>query len=866
MKKETADPPAPRGAHREVWGIALLAAWFFLSLSLFSYNWRDIGFLKAPPNDPAVNFIGPLGAVTAYVLFFLTGILAYALPALALAFGILLWIRRELFLRFRFFWSLMMVLSLLVFVELTPDWWFWLTGPDRLNISNAPGGVPFHYLTQRLLVHYLGFMGTLILAMAVLGISSILVFGRERIVALLAFCQESIVGAWRTGTERLARRGSSDLEKPSEIEPKPKYGNASASVNEPRAKAKPADKPEKTAKPEKVEKPPVVELPVMEEPEPEPEVKQELIEEPVPAAPPPVEPVQKERKAAAPRPKDVPAVQEPPSTVPPSGTIQYPNYQLPPVSLLQDSVKGATALESDEATTGKVIVETLADFGIEVQVTNSERGPVVTCYELLPAPGVKVEKIAGLSNNLALSLKAKSVRVQAPIPGKGVVGVEVPNTTASVVNLRDLIEGEAWRQSKAQLPLVLGKDVGGNDLIADLATMPHLLIAGTTGSGKTVCMNSILAGLLMSRTPAQVNLVLVDPKIVEFTSYRRLPHLIGTRKEVITDPKKVAGALRWALGEMDRRYKLFNKVGVRHIQGYNSRPQARQPDLFGNEPPVPKTDDYLPYIVIVVDELADLMMTAAAEVEGYITRLAQLSRATGIHMILATQRPSVNVITGTIKANFPARIAFQVAQKVDSKTILDAMGADKLLGRGDMLFVPPGTSKMIRAQGCMTSDEDIWKITEFIKNQCPMPDVPEEEEAPARPVRTGMPPPSLPVPEPAPEDDGDVGAVAEMGTESAAKPRVPAAPSTFEDMMETGGNGADEELIQKSIQIICETRRASTSALQRRLKIGYTRAARVMDVLEERGMVGPPRGSEAREILMDMDGMVSQGSGDEPEE
>ncbi len=866
-KRETGNAQTIRSGHREVWGIALFAACVLLFLSLFSYDWKDIGYLMQPPNDPPANYIGPAGAWTAYALFFMVGILAYGIPVMALAFGVMLLMKREVFLRFRFFWSLMMLLALIVLVELTPNAWLWLTQGDRLNIPHAPGGVPGHYFTQRVLVHFLGALGTLILAFAVLGIASVLVFGRERIVAALACCGTALAGAWQRLTDRKAalRSASMEAEAPSV---KPRYGNGLLPP-EPKVRTRMPDRTEKTEeKAEKAEKPP--RSGAEENPPPAPP------ETASPAAgsatPPPdtalaQNPPARERKA--PRTRDLPASPEAPPTLAPVVSNLYPNYKLPPVDLLQHAAPGASqTLESDENVTGKVIVETLADFGIEVQVTNVERGPVVTCYELLPAPGVKVEKIAGLSNNLALSLKAKSVRVQAPIPGKGVVGVEVPNTTASVVNLRDMLEGDAWRSSRAQLPLVLGKDVGGNDLIADLATMPHLLIAGTTGSGKTVCMNSILAGLLVSRTPDQLHLMLVDPKIVEFTAYRHLPHLEGNRKEVITDPKKVAGALRWALTEMERRYKLFAKAGVRNIQGYNSRPKALQPDLFGGDKAAEaRPDGHLPYLVIVVDELADLMMTAAAEVEGYITRLAQLSRATGIHMILATQRPSVNVITGTIKANFPARIAFQVAQKVDSKTILDAMGADKLLGRGDMLFMPPGASKMIRAQGCMTGDEDIRIITDFIKKQCPMPEL-DEENALVRPVRTGMPPPSLPAPEdgtalqsaPSPEAGAPEGA-------GRPRPAPAAGQASFEDMMETGGGGADENLVEQAMQVIRETRRASTSALQRRLKIGYTRAARIMDLLEERGIVGPTRGSEAREILMDLDGDMVNGSdsGEEPE-
>jgi S-DNA-T family DNA segregation ATPase FtsK/SpoIIIE len=353
--------------------------------------------------------------------------------------------------------------------------------------------------------------------------------------------------------------------------------------------------------------------------------------------------------------------------------------------------------------------------------------------------------------------------------------------------------------------------VGGNDIVADLARMPHLLIAGATGSGKTVCMNSILSGLLVSRTPAELRMILVDPKIVEFTPFNNLPHLVVP---VITDPKKVAIGLRWAINEMEKRYKLFAKVGVRNIEGYNSREVATQGDLFGPGGENDRIPARVPYIVIVIDELADLMLVDQAEIENCIARLAQLSRAVGIHMIIATQRPSVNVITGTIKANFPARIAFQVAQKVDSRTILDTVGADKLLGRGDMLFLPPGSSKLIRAQGAMVSDAEIRRVVEFVRNQG------------------------------APQYEVEIKEKLEKSGASA---------SGGED-----GEGVDDELLEQCVQIIRETRRASTSSLQRRLRIGYTRAARIMDILEERGIVGPPRGSDPREILIDLDGEIPE--------
>jgi S-DNA-T family DNA segregation ATPase FtsK/SpoIIIE len=489
--------------------------------------------------------------------------------------------------------------------------------------------------------------------------------------------------------------------------------------------------------------------------------------------------------------------------------LEASDYQLPPLSLLQEIKHGPKAVQTTSGTTSRILVDTLSEFGIETEVVNVERGPVVTRYELLPAPGIRVERISGLANNLALALKATSVRVQAPIPGKGVVGIEVPNSTAKVVYLKEILESEMWQSGKIKVPLVLGQDVGGNVMVADLADMPHMLIAGATGAGKTVCMNSILAGLLMARKPSELKLMLVDPKIVEFSVYNNLPHLVVP---VITNPKKVALGLRWAINEMEKRYKLFAKVGVRNIASYNNREIATQEELFHDQVDAETKKDEppatVPYIVIVIDELADLMLADQAEIENCVARLAQLSRAVGIHMILSTQRPSVNVITGTIKANFPARIAFQVAQKVDSRTILDTVGADKLLGSGDMLFLPPGTSKVVRAQGALTSDEDIRQITDFIKQQA-TPDY--NIEIKEKIDKKG----------PAQLDDGE-----------------------------------EDELLGQAVEIIKETRRASTSSLQRRLRIGYTRAARMMDILEERGIIGPPRGSDPREILIDLDGEI----------
>jgi S-DNA-T family DNA segregation ATPase FtsK/SpoIIIE len=473
-------------------------------------------------------------------------------------------------------------------------------------------------------------------------------------------------------------------------------------------------------------------------------------------------------------------------------------------------------MSSDEiAQTAEVLQNALEEFGVEAKVTGVQQGPVVTCYEILPASGVRVERIKALSDNLALKMHAESIRIQAPIPGKGVCGVEIPNTARSAVLFRELIESDAFQSDRHQLPLALGKDVNGESIIYDLAKMPHLLIAGATGAGKSVCMNSILTGLLMKHSPDGLRLILVDPKTVEFHAYNNLPHLVVP---VITNAKKVALGLKWAIDEMERRFKWFNQAGVRDLPSFNTRVIQKQTELFGEEAEAPKkTDlpDKLPYIVIVIDELADLMHVAQAEIEAGIARLAAKSRAAGIHMILATQRPDVKVITGTIKANFPVRIAFKVSQKVDSRTILDRMGADTLLGKGDMLVLPPGTDKLIRLQGVYTSDDEINRVTNFCKEQSQPEFITEIHEKIEKPT-TELP-------------DID--------------------------------SGEDDEIVEQAMEVIRQTKRASTSSLQRRLRIGYTRAARVMDLLEERGVVGPPDGAGPREILIDLDGEIPQNTG-----
>ena len=505
------------------------------------------------------------------------------------------------------------------------------------------------------------------------------------------------------------------------------------------------------------------------------------------------------------------------------------NYQFPPLSLLREQSPVAPEnSEEEHRRNAENLLRILGEFGVQVSLGEIHVGPVITRYEVVPAPGVRVEKIAGLDKNIALGMRAQSVRILAPIPGKAAVGVEVPNQHPTPVGMREILESEDWGMalSKGEIPVALGKDVSGKPIVSDLTKMPHLLIAGATGSGKSVCINSIVASILYSKSPKDLRLIMVDPKIVELKIFNTLPHMLIP---VVTEPKKVPAALKWLLGEMEQRYQIFAKVGVRNIVGFNNRKKhaqapheelahPEQPGLEGIDPALDdgiEVPERLPYIVAIIDELADLMMVAPAEIETSIARLAQLARAAGIHLIIATQRPSVNVITGVIKANLPSRIAFQVASQVDSRTILDTKGADTLIGRGDMLFSPPGSSRLIRAQGAFVSDDEVHEVVNFLKKNGPPVfayDVQAQIDRAAR------------------EDDEDAdGDESEMGD--------------------------DEDLYRQALDVLRSTRRASTSMIQRRLRIGYNRAARIMDLMEQKGIVGPENGSSPREILVDLDSL-----------
>jgi len=512
-------------------------------------------------------------------------------------------------------------------------------------------------------------------------------------------------------------------------------------------------------------------------------------------------------------------------------TPKVKGYKLPK-SLVLDEPEPATApTETREQllANARLLKDTLQQFRIEVTEGDITKGPTITRYELHPAPGVKLERISALANNISAAIKAERINILAPVPGRSSVGIEVPNRIKTKVLFRDIIDSPEWKKTKAKIPLALGKDVYGKPIVADLAEMPHLLIAGATGSGKSVCINSIVASLLFRFSPEELRFVMIDPKVVELQIYNGLPHLAAP---VVHDPKKVILALKWVVNEMEKRYQIFADVGARNIAGFNSRAKKKPQKTDQAELPLDEGEGFavemdqevtvaredkieipekLSYIVVIIDELADLMLMAKNDVENSIARITQMARAAGIHCIVATQRPSVDVITGVIKANIPARIAFQVAAKVDSRTILDAMGADKLLGKGDMLFLPPGTSNLSRAQGCLVTDEEINRIVEIVNDQA-KPSYDQEMERQLKGPANGT--------------------------------------------SSNGGSGIDEdeEIVQQCIEVIRVEQKASVSLMQRRLRLGYTRAARIMDELEDRGLVGPSRGAEPREILFDVEG------------
>ena len=747
------------------------------------------------------NLVGRFGAKTAFFAFYLLGGTAWLVPILCI------WVTWMLFSRsYRLRYD--KIISLVVAV---------ITGSGLLAMQESvfvtegihtqgPGGATGTLLYDQLLRYNIGVFGSLLLMGMAFAFSILLIFTRD-----LAKAGE---GFFKNFGERRRQR----KERKAKIREERRLAKENAAKNEAQRMLaaelnNKGDPRKQLPPPPKKKKPRLRDVASSPRDNPPEDTPLPATQSPVSAKAVPLkivmgETTKKARAPALPKTKG--------------------NYQFPELDLLdkaEEHPESATA--EDHVETAENLVRTLKDFGVEVTMGEVHTGPVITRYEVFPAAGVRVERILSLDKNIALALKATAVRIIAPVPGKGCVGIEVPNRHAKPVRIREIIESEDWANSRAEIPIALGKDVSGKPLIADLTKMPHLLIAGATGAGKTVCINSIITSLLYHSSPEDLRFLMVDPKIVEMKVCNDLPHMLIP---VVTEPKKVPGALKWLINEMDRRYQIFAKVGVRNIAGFNTHRKreaekaasdARKiapsdddfyqiPEAVAPDVEVPRDADLeipekLPYIVAIIDELADLMMVAPADVESGIARLAQLARAAGIHLVIATQRPSVNVITGVIKANLPSRIAFQVASKVDSRTILDTGGADHLIGRGDMLFSPPGSSRLVRSQGAFISDDEINRIVEFLKQNGP----PQFAEDVQKQIEE-------------PEGEGD----------SAEE---------------------DDDLLPEAIDVLRSTKRASTSMLQRRLRVGYNRAARLMEIMERRGIVGPENGSSPREILVDLE-------------
>jgi len=709
--------------------LGLFTLAFILFAAMISYSPYDIGFETSTPNLHIRNYIGIVGAYIAWLLFRLIGHAGFLIPFLCLVQGI--GVLAEKARQKPIFRSL--GIALLFCSSAT---FFSLTIVEDPVLMVERGGLVGFFLSN-LLFGYFGHVGSFIIAIS-LGALALLVATDFLIISLGSFLFSQL---WN-----LLLNLRKNLTQGSVLRKLPR-----ARRTEPRLR--PAVKVRKQQ-----------------------EKKEQVAEKKIEAPKIKIEP----RIIPKPTPKPKPASKKPIKIEP----RIVGDYKLPTLDLLTSPPpEKERILGEDLENSASILEDTLQDFGIEAKVVNISKGPVITRYELQPAPGVKVNRITTLSDDIALAMKAPTIRIVAPIPGKSAVGIEVPNQSSSLVYLREILESSEYQKEAAssKLAMALGKDISGKSVVANLGEMPHLLIAGTTGSGKTVCVNSLIMSMIYNATPDELRFIMVDPKMVELAVYNGLPHLLCP---VVTNAKKAAGALDWVVNEMEERYRILAKATARNI------------DLFNK-----KSEEKLPYIVVIIDELADLMLVVQQDVENAITRLAQLSRAVGIHIILATQRPSVDVVTGVIKANFPARISFKVASKVDSRTVLDGNGADKLLGKGDMLFLEPGNAKPIRAQGTLLTDSEIERVVETIKKQREC--VYDEE-------------------------------ILERQKKGVSKK----------------GGFEKDEFFDEAVKMVLETGQASVSMLQRRLRLGYTRAARLIDAMEEEGIVGSFRGSKPREILI----------------
>ena len=789
--------------------IILSGLGLLLILALISYDRSDIGFFTSPANDPKVNFIGPVGAYVAAGLFLSIGLAAYLVPCIMILAGIALALGAQIDYRFKAIWLAVMMISGAALIQFATP----LLGGMIEDVP--PGGALGWLITDRLLSQALGAVGAAILLATIYVSSLILLFEIKPIKVAISIWELSI--AWYKERERIRLESADPIER-IEIERK------KLAKQEKKLRKRLEKEGLKTQRRKDISE---------EEDYSESEVSTVDQKKPKTTSRPPGKEESESiaKKTVTSRPRASTETSSSLDQIPEVTLKNYDDYKVPSLDILTPKQRDRNAgKDTDEmADNLDILVSTLKQFGIEVEPGNITKGATITRYEVYPAPGIRVERISSLSKNLSRALKAERINILAPIPGKDTVGIEVGNSKKLMIVLRELFESELWKTTRAKLPVALGKDVYGQVIIADLADMPHLLIAGSTGSGKSVCVNTILMSLVYRFSPEDLRLILVDPKVVELQVYNRLPHLVVP---VVTDPKKVLVALRWVINEMEKRYRIMAQAGVRNVSAYNKlakrRKKEQEAEMSAKSSSVddetsPTEDDqllsitdistnteeqpeHMPFIVVIIDELADLMQTSSADVELAIARLSAKARAAGIHLIIATQTPRASVITGVIKTNVPCRIAFQVPSALDSRVILDENGAENLLGKGDMLYLPPGSSKVVRAQGAFVSEEEVQDVVEFVGK--------DSEQTFNEEIHEKL---SKEIPE--------------------HEERSP----------------QDEALIERCLEVIRQEKRASTSLLQRRLRIGYNKASWVMDQLEMQGIVGPREGARDREILMDLD-------------
>ena len=823
---------------QEVIALAILGTGILLLLALFSFDPRDLSFYSQPPQNPKANLVGPAGAYLGGILFLLFGLGSYLFPVVFIAGGLLLFFAKEVRYSQKFILLGILLVTGASLLQLAAP----AFGPSLANplfsgarglevtpspAGKMPGGYIGYFLNDKFLAPILGQVG----AVLVFGLSYLVVlvllfeFRPAELARAFGEAGRALVDHYLDYRIRKAQPSERiELEqKKLEIEQKRlrrRLAKEKAATQTSSSPTTPTSTPAPNRPTPKILDTTITplssSLPTPAKAKSEKPTKPDSSSSKIKELGTPVNPL----PSTEPTPKPKPAPKPTPAPIPASTRPTYDTYKLPPIDLLQKSEKDVrpTFSEDELKANQQRIIETLSHFDIEVSPGDITRGATITRYELYPAPGIRVERICNLERDLARTMKAERINILAPVPGRDTVAIEVANPSKVKVLLRDLIECAEWNSSSAHLPISLGKDVYGATLIDDLADLPHALIAGTTGSGKSVCINTLLLSLLYRFSPDDLRLILIDPKVVELQVYNRLPHLVVP---VVTEPKKVLLALRWVTVEMEKRYRYMAKAGVRNIATFNTRvrvphrveeldlaPQMENgdpapPPPISSEEPLP---DRLPYIVVIIDELANLMQVAPAEVENAIALLSAKARAAGIHLVIATQTPRAAVITGVIKTNVPARIAFQVPSGVDSRVILDESGAENLLGKGDLLYLRPGASKLIRAQGAFVSDEEVSRVIDFIAAQ-------------AKPF---------------------------YEQEIHAKLTKPS--SGDSELSEK-----DEDLLHSALEVVKIEKRASTSLLQRKLGLGYGRAAWVIDQFETRGIIGPRDGAKDREILVDLD-------------